>query len=150
MPFWLGALVLFVFAKDGNHDWSQFRGFLEGTFNRGELLILSTSLLAPAFSVALIEPKDGGAKPFPGKLWHATVVAILMIVCAALFAAQRANPDINLELLYKFSQYATYSSLFLFYLGALYNHNRGPNGPQQFRQDEREFAQQFIRHRERS
>lgn len=147
MPFWLGALILLVTATDGEHDWARYFAFLISTLDKGELLILSTSLLAPAFSVSLIDPKQGESTPFPGKLSHATVVAVLMVVCASLFAVQRVKAEVSSGLLFELSVYATGISLCLFYIATLYNHNRGPDALGKIRTDEENFSAQYERHR---
>lgn len=148
MPFWLGALVLLLTDSSATKDFGLYWQFLISTFNKGELLIFSTALLAPAFSAALIDPKAKDVLPFPGKLSHATIVAILMVICAALYSVQRINHDVDPELLFRLSVIASIISFCFFYLGSLYNHNRSPDASGEIRRDEGAFSDLYDTHRE--
>ncbi len=146
MPFWLGALVLLLTDSVTPKDFGLYWQLLISTFDKGELLIFSTALLAPAFSAALTDPKNLDAAPFPGKLSHATVVAILMVICAALYSVQRTNHNVDPDLLFRLSVTASIVSFFFFYLASLYTHNR-VNASDKIRQDEASFADLYDTHR---
>lgn len=140
--FWLTA-VLLRYRKDGPADWSD--AFYQ-TFMNGELFIFCVSLLGPIFYVALEEP-SWAKQQFPGKTWHATLVALLALLCAALFAATRVSNNMNLEDLVVLSIYLALAACGFRYITIVYNKLR--MSPIDRRQEStRDFTNRLKEHRE--
>lgn len=79
-PFWLGSIVIYAMDEAPNKNYLSV--FLS-TISQGELLIFSTSLLAPFFYMALHDPV--GSRAFPGRLIHALPVVVIMMLCTGFF-----------------------------------------------------------------
>lgn len=142
LPFALGALVLYVTSVDPSKDFFQF-GL--STFRNGELLVFTISMLAPILYLTLDDPDQ--ASSFPHKLPISTVVALVIVTCAALFALLKASAVKDFPFVFELSVGLTGLALAFRYLALVYHRYRLPTPSlDEFREQEVGFVQNFRNH----
>lgn len=143
MPFWLGGLVLYAIS----HETSKtYIAMLTSTLNKGELLIYSTSLLAPIFYTAFTN-EAGSARAFPSRYEHAVLVAMLIAICAAMFAILKTGILLDSNFIFTLSIGCTLVGLFLRYLAGVYHKMRNRDPGEEMRKQETDFVDELIEHR---
>lgn len=142
LPFALGALVLYVTTD------SQVKSFYEfgrATYQNGELLVFTISMLAPILYLTLHEPEQ--AESFPHKLPISTTVAIIVVTSAVLFALLKAQAVKDLSFVTDLSVILTVIALVFRYLALVYHRLRMPQvSERDLRSPQDEFVEQYRRH----
>ena len=115
------------------------------TISQGELLIFSTSLLAPFFYMALHDPI--GSRAFPGRLLHALPVVVIMMLCTGFFSLSRTKAWVDQDFVFEISIYLTLFSLVLIYLAMVYHKERQRNPGEIMRETQVRFSEDFAKHR---
>ena len=142
LPFALGTLVLYVTSDDPNK--SIFELSLH-TFQNGELLIFTISMLAPILYLTLHDPEQ--AEPFPHKLPISTVVALVIVTCASLFSLMKASSVKDLPFVISLSVILTIVALVFRYLAIVYHKVRLPQLTERdLREPQDVFVEKFRRH----
>ncbi|MDO8292602.1 MAG: hypothetical protein Q7T29_07035 [Gallionella sp.] len=142
LPFALGALVLYVTSASADKSFYEM-GL--NTFRNGELLVFTISMLAPILYLTLHDPEQ--AEPFPHKLPISTVVALIVVTCAALFALLKASAVKDLPFVFDFSIALTLLALAFRYLAIVYHKIRMPPlSERDLREPQDTFVKDFRRH----
>lgn len=144
LPFFLGALVVYVTSDAIDKNFYQF-GL--NTFRNGELLVFTISMLAPILYLTLHDPEQAG--PFPHKLPISTVVALIIVTCASLFAILKASAVKDFPFVFELSVTLTMIALGFRYLAIVYHRVRMPAITEtQLRENQDSFVENFRRHLE--
>ena len=142
LPFALGALVLYV--TSGATDKNFYQLGLD-TFRNGELLVFTISMLAPILYLTLHEPEQ--AETFPHKLPISTVVALIVVTCASLFALLKASAVKDLPFVFELSVTLTVIALVFRYLAIVYHKVRMPQITERdLRAPQQNFVEDYRRH----
>jgi hypothetical protein len=142
LPFALGSLVLYVTSDDPNKKLFELALH---TFQNGELLIFTISMLAPILYLTLHDPEQ--AEPFPHKLPISTVVALVIVTCASLFSLLKASSVKDLPFVFGLSIVLTIVALVFRYLAIVYHKVRLPQITERdLRQPQETFVEDFRRH----
>lgn len=142
LPFALGALVLYVTSEASNKSFYEF-GL--NTFRNGELLVFTISMLAPILYLTLHDPEQ--AEPFPHKLPISTVVALIIVTCASLFALLKASAVKDISFVFDLSIILTIVALIFRYLAIVYHKIRLPTlTERELRAPQENFVESFRRH----
>lgn len=142
LPFALGTLVLYVTASDPNKDIFELSLH---TFQNGELLIFTISMLAPILYLTLHDPEQ--AEPFPHKLPISTIVALVIVTCASLFSLLKASSVKDLPFVIGLSVVLTIVALVFRYLAIVYHKVRlPPLTERDLREPQDTFVENFRRH----
>jgi hypothetical protein len=142
LPFALGTLTLYV-ASDSNEKDLLELGL--STFRNGELLVFTISMLAPILYMTLYDPDRAG--PFPHKLPISTVVALIVVTCAALFALLKAHAVNDIKFVFNLSVILTLLALIFRYLALVYNRIRMYQITEtDFRSDQSSFISEYKAH----
>jgi len=142
LPFALGALVLYVTSESPTKNFFEFG---QATYQNGELLVFTISMLAPILYLTLHEPEQ--AESFPHKLPISTTVALLVVTCAALFALLKANAVKDIGFVLDLSVALTLVALVFRYLALIYHRLRMPQVTERdLRSPQDEFVEQYRRH----
>jgi len=146
LPFALGALVLYV--TSGATD-KNFYEFGLSTFRNGELLVFTISMLAPILYLTLHDPEQ--AEPFPHKLPISTVVALIIVTSASLFALLKAAAVKDFPFVFELSVTLTVIALVCRYLAIIYHKIRMPQMTEmELRAPQKTFVEDYRRHVEGS
>jgi len=137
-PIWLGAVV--IFCIQDNPDKNYWRILLNSLKN-GELIIYSTSLLAPVIYMALKE--RGAVRIFPSRLSSIIAVIILLLITTSIFSIQRGGYYYHSTTVFKFSSLIFIISILILYIAMVYNNSRLPDAGEEFQNQEKDFANQF-------
>lgn len=122
MPFWLGGLI--QYAVSGDPEATILKS-ITSTFKNGELLVFVISAVAPTLYFAL--NKFEGAKALPHALSFSTLVMVVIVLCAVMFALLKVQPSsLNREFVFLLSVILTIAGLFLRYLSLVYHRQRMP------------------------
>lgn len=142
LPFALGALVLYVTSDAFDKSFYEF-GL--NTFRNGELLVFTISMLAPILYLTLHDPEQ--ADPFPHKLPISTVVALIIVTCASLFALLKASAVKDVPFVFGLSIVLTVVALVFRYLAIVYHKVRMPSFTErELREPQETFVENFRRH----
>lgn len=142
LPFALGALVLYVTSDAA--DKSFYASGLN-TFRNGELLVFTISMLAPILYLTLHDPEQ--AEPFPHKLPISTVVALIIVTCASLFALLKASAVKDVPFVFVLSIVLTIVALAFRYLAIVYHKVRMPAlTERELRAPQETFVEDYRRH----
>lgn len=142
LPFALGALVLYVSSEAADKSFYEF-GL--NTFRNGELLVFTISMLAPILYLTLHDPEQ--AEPFPHKLPISTVVALIIVTCASLFALLKASAVKDVSFVFELSVALTVVALIFRYLAIVYHKVRLPALTERdLRDTQTQFVETYRRH----
>lgn len=142
LPFALGALVLYVTTDCLDKDFFEL-GL--NTFRNGELLVFTISMLAPILYLTLHDP-DRAAR-FPHKLPISTVVTLVIVTCAALFALLKASAVKDLPFVFDLSVGLTGLALIFRFLALIYHRYRLiPPTEIEMREPQVDFVNDFREH----
>lgn len=142
LPFALGTLVLYVTSDDPNKNFFELGLH---TFQNGELLIFTISMLAPILYLTLHDPEQ--AEPFPHKLPISTVVALVIVACASLFSLLKASSVKDFPFVFGLSIVLTIVALVFRYLAIVYHKVRLPQLTERdLREPQDTFVEDFRRH----
>lgn len=142
LPFALGTLVLYVTSNDPNKNIYELS---QHTFQNGELLIFTISMLAPILYLTLHDPEQ--AEPFPHKLPISTIVALVIVTCASLFSLLKASSVKDLPFVVELSVVLTIVALVFRYLAIVYHKVRlPPLTERDLRKPQDTFVENFRRH----
>lgn len=142
LPFALGTLVLYVVSDDPNKNFFEL-GLR--TFQNGELLIFTISMLAPILYLTLHDPEQ--AEPFPHKLPISTVVALVIVTCASLFSLLKASSVKDISFVFGLSIALTIVALIFRYLAIVYHKVRLPSLTERdLRKPQETFVENFRLH----
>lgn len=142
LPFALGALVLYVTSDLPSKNFFQL-GI--STFRNGELLVFTISMLAPILYLTLHDPEQ--AQPFPHKLPISTLVALVILTCAALFAVLKASAVKDLPFVFELSVGLTGLALvFRFFSIVYHRHRMPPLSETELRATQTNFIDDFRNH----
>lgn len=142
LPFALGTLVLYVTSDDPNKNFFELGVH---TFQNGELLIFTISMLAPILYLTLHDPEK--AEPFPHKLPISTVVALIIVACASLFSLLKASSVKDLPFVFGLSIALTIVALVFRYLAIVYHRVRLPQvTEEELRAPQKAFVDDYRRH----
>lgn len=122
---WLGAILGYGYIAVGEADKAALIPLFVKGISKGELFIISTSLLAPVLFSLWQDPK--GADPFPSKISIGIVSVILMFISSAFFGANMASPISNKSYMLCVSVVVFILAFILRYLSTLYHKNRIAN-----------------------
>jgi len=136
MPFWLGGLVLLIFATPPSAEelkganalffWiGMYWNSVVSTFAKGELLVFAISMLSPTLWLATYEPK--GAEKLPHRRPVSTLAVVIIIVGAVIFALLKKNDGINVSAVFWISVTLTIIAIVLRYLVFVYHGYRLPD-----------------------
>lgn len=143
LPFVLGALTLYVTTTPS--DERDYIALSISTFRNGELLVYTISMLTPILYLVLHDPEQ--AQKFPHKLPISTLVMLIAVTCAALFALTKAGVIRDGEFVFQFSVALTLVALFVRYLALIYHRLRMPDTSEiDLRAPEVSFIQQYRSH----
>lgn len=146
LPFALGALTLFVTTTNTDKSFIEF-GL--STFENGELLVFTISMLAPILFLTLHDPDQAG--PFPHKLPISTVVALIVVTSAALFALLKAKAVTDVPFVINLSVILTLLALVFRYLALVYHRLRMPPlNETDLRSNQASFVTNYRQHVEAS
>lgn len=146
LPFALGTLVLYVVSNDPNKNFSELGA---RTFQHGELLIFTISMLAPILYLTLHDPEQ--ADPFPHKLPISTMVALIIVTCASLFSLLKASSVKDVSFVSDLSMVLTIVALLFRYLAIVYHRIRLPQLTESdLRKPQDTFVEDFRRHVEKN
>ncbi len=121
LPFALGALALYVTSDATDKSFYELS---LNTFRNGELLVFTISMLAPILYLTLHDPEQ--ADPFPHKLPISTVVALIIVTSASLFALLKASAVKDFPFVFGLSIILTIVALVFRYLAIVYHRVRIP------------------------
>lgn len=142
LPFALGTLVMYVVSDDPN---KSFLTLTQNTFKNGELLVFTISMLAPILYLTLHDPES--ADPFPHKLPISTVVALVIVTCASLFALQKAAAVKDTSFVFTTSVILTLAALVFRFLAIVYHKIRMPQvNEETLRENQNSFIDDFRSH----
>ncbi len=142
LPFALGALTLYVTSEATDKSFYMLG---VSTFHNGELLVFTISMLAPILYLTLYDPDR--ADPFPHKLPISTLVALIMVACASLFALLKANAVKDIPFVFAFSVILTLLALAFRYLAIVYHRVRMPDvNERELRSPQNSFVNQYRKH----
>lgn len=142
LPFALGALVLYVTS---NATDKSFYDFGLDTFRNGELLVFTISMLAPILYLTLHDPDQ--AEPFAHKLPISTVVALIIVTSASLFALLKASAVKDFPFVFELSVALTVIALIFRYLAIIYHKIRMPQiTERELRAPQKTFVEDYRRH----
>lgn len=139
IPIWLGSFLVWITGEA-----SGLPGLgeaLRGSVENGELFIFSTTLLAPIFWIALIDPP--GARIFPSKVSHMLFIGVVNLVAAGVFGIQKSGRPLNTNAALTISFWLFLFSLLLLYLGTVYHNSRLPDAAKEFKDNENDFIDRF-------
>ncbi|MEM5461613.1 hypothetical protein VSR69_43650 [Paraburkholderia phytofirmans] len=138
MPFWLGAIILFVQEQNGV---KTFLDTFTGTFRNGELLVFTIGTVTPITYMTWFEdPK----RRFPHRLALGTVAVILIVLCASFFALQKGKVPTKSDYIYLTSLGFACVAIFLRYIAIVYNKTKYPHTTEQdLIQPAADFASEF-------
>ena len=134
LPIWGGALLNIAVVN------SNEIGFIEAINNlikNGELILYSTSILAPIFYLVLHEPQGG--RKYPERYFQGVVILFLLIISLLLFSAQRQTSENTY--VFNWSVLIFSVSVVFLYLATVFRNwmNDSPD----MRSDERSFVEQY-------
>lgn len=142
LPFALGTLVLYVTTDDPNKNFFELGLH---TFQNGELLIFTISMLAPILYLTLYDPDK--AEPFPHKLPISTAVALIIVACASLFSLLKASSVKDFPFVFSLSIVLTIIALVFRYLAIVYHRVRLPQvTEEELRAPQKAFVEDYRRH----
>lgn len=145
LPFALGALVMYVTSEDPN---KSFFLLSKNTFRNGELLVFTISMLAPILYLTLHDPES--ADPFPHKLPISTIVALIIVTSAALFALLKASAVKDVPFVFETSVVLTLVALVFRFLAIVYHKVRLPTvNEETLRANQNSFVDNFRTHIEK-
>lgn len=144
-PLWLASLM--VFGSGASLNMAAFWGALQDPISHGELYMYCTTLLAPIFWIALVEPR-GARREFPSRVSHMFLIAIIDLISAMCFGALISGRIMNhrFTLLMSISLFAF--SLALLYIGTVYHIHQVPMVRDSLTAQERQFSDELRRHRQ--
>jgi hypothetical protein len=142
MPIWLGTII--VYATGETTGYPGFKASFYGALAHGALFTYCTTLLAPIFWIALVDPP--GARVFPSKVSHMVVIAIIDAIAAVFYGLVVAGKRINEGFTFTLSTWVFFASLALLYLGTVYHASRMPDAASEFRKQEDEFKTAYREH----
>lgn len=146
LPFALGALVLYVTSSDPDKNFFQL-GL--NTFRNGELLVFTISMLAPILYLTLHDPDR--ADKFPHKLPISTVVTLVIVTCAALFAVLKASSVKDFPFVFELSIGLTGLALCFRYIALVYHRYRMHSPTEmEMRSQQMDFVNDFRHHIEKN
>lgn len=133
LPIWGGALYATATATNADYVHSVYQ-----LIKNGELVLYSTSILAPIFYLVINEPV--GDRQFPERWFQGIIVIILFAVLLILFSAYKTTN--GTPRLFHWSIYLYLISVLLLYFATVFRNwmNDGPD----IRQSEREFLDKFM------
>lgn len=141
-PFVLGVLTLYVTSEDSGRDYFLLA---KGTVSNGELLIYTISMLTPILYLVLHDPEQ--AASFPHKLPISTLVTVVAVTCAALFALMKAHAVKDPDFVLNLSIALTTFALVIRYLALVYHRLRMPDTSERdLRGDQDDFLKRFSLH----
>ena len=141
-PFVLGTLTLYVISVDPDKQLMQFA---VQTYSNGELLIFTISMLTPILYLVLHDPDQGDS--FPHKLPISTLVALIAVTCAALFALLKAEAIKDTQFVLNLSIALTLIALSIRYLSLVYHRLRMPETKERdLRSNQVNFVNKFSHH----
>jgi len=144
MPIWLATLI--VFGTGDRLDYAALEAGFYSTIAQGQLFMYCTTLLAPIFWIALVDPP--GARAFPSKVSHMVLIVIIDVIAAVFFSLLRAGKNVNVEFAFKLSTWTFLISSVLLYLGTVYHTSRLPDVPKEFKKQEDDFSTAYGEHRQ--
>src|SRR5579864_524725 len=146
ITFWLSATLIFFQTKEPTGGVIEtVTNSLWPTIRNGELLVFAVSLVGPIFYIAFEEPA-WAKREFPEKLWHASALFVLGVICAALFAAVKTGASFEMTRVIKASVWLMVFAAGLRYLATVYNKARA-RPEEEMRTQTDEFVKQFQQHR---
>ena len=141
-PLWLGGLVIFIVSTQ---DSLTLLAALKQTVDHGQLFMYCTSLLAPMFWVALVDPP--GARIFPSKIAHMVLIAVIELIASVCFGLTVAGNHLRQPFTFHLSVFIFTASLILLYLGTAYHSSRLPSPAEAFKRGEDDFSEAYEAHR---
>lgn len=138
IPIWGGALHNVALLS--SHD-SNFFESLNSLIGNGELILYSTSILAPIFYLVISDPV--GENHYPHRYSQGLIVIVLLVISLLLFSAQRTNP--NTDYIFKWSVVIFIISIVLLYLATVFR-NWASDG-NIFKEAEQDFTTQYRKRR---
>jgi len=125
MPFWLGAVILFVQEQNGA---KTFLDTFTGTFRNGELLVFTIGTVTPITYMTWFEdPK----RRFPHRLAIGTFAVFLIVLCASFFALQKGKVPTKSDYIYYTSLAFAAVAISLRYIAIVYNKTKYPHTSEQ-------------------
>ena len=142
-PIWLAALI--VYGRGTSLKFAAFGAALYGAVSNGELFMYCAALLAPVFWVALVDLP--GARPFPSKISHMVLIAVIDVLAALFFGLTSASVRLN-ELFTLWASTLMFTcSVLLLYLGTVYHVSRVGEATAEFKRQETDFTDAVREHR---
>ena len=141
-PLWLGSIVVYGLSAQGV---LTLHAAFDSTISHGELFMYGTTLLAPIFWVALVDPP--GARVFPSKIAHMLIIAVVDLIASVFFGLTIAGNHLRQPFVFYLSIVVFWTALILLYLGTVYHSSRLPEPSDVFKQQEDAFAADYTEHR---
>lgn len=134
MPIWGGAILNVALHPEKNIGF--FIAFNE-LIRNGELILYSTSILAPIFFLVLHEPE--GERSYPEKYFQGFIILLILIISVLLFSAHRQT--IENKYIFNWSVGIFIVSSFLLYLATVFKNwmNDSPD----MKSSERDFLEEY-------
>lgn len=143
-PFWFGGIVLLWLGANGSLGEA-----IISTMSNGELLLFSTTFLAPVFWIILQDPKGAGI--FQYRLRYTVAVLIIMTLCAGGFSIIKARELFHLQtdyqLLINSSFVLAAASLILRFFALAHHNQRLQNPSEAMKEDESDYVDSYSKHR---
>ena len=133
VPIWGGAIHSVATLPND----SDFLSSLHKLIMNGELLLYSTSILAPIFYLVFSEPD--GEKQYPDRYVQGLIIMILLIISLILFSAQRTNPDI--DYIFNWSIVIFFVSIIFLYIATVFRN--WVKDSTDFKNEERSFSADY-------
>ena len=144
-PLWLASFMLF--GSGPKLDIAAFLAALQEPVSHGELYMYCTTMLAPIFWIALVEPR-GARREFPSRVSHMFLIAIIDLISAMCFGAVISGRTMNEKFTLVMSAGLFLFSLALLYVGTVYHVHQVPIARDSFTAQEKEFSDELRRHRQ--
>lgn len=142
-PITLAALV--IFGTGTQMTYAAFGAALGSTIANGQLFMYCTTLLAPMFWIALVDPP--GARVFPSKVSHMLLIGIIDLIAAVFFGLNLAGKQVNPVFGFRLSIYMFSTSVALLYLGTVYHSSRMPDVLGEIKKQTNDFSSGYEQHR---
>lgn len=140
-PLFIGAASIMLNAdpKAGVNFFSALREVV----SNGELILYSSSILAPILYLVYREPE--GDRHFKERLFQGTIVTVILIACYIFYSLKFSNSVRNLALLVQLSYIIIVISFVLWYLATVFRNMM--HGDVNLKSSEYEFTDGYNDHR---
>jgi len=141
VPVFLASFV--VVLRSPQEAPSSFIDAYQIVVGRGELLLYSSTILAPIVYLVLHEPN--GKQRFNERLTQGVLVILMLLLCYCFYVLNYSGMVNNLEFLLKSSYWMLGVAIVLWYFATVFRNMMA--GEFDLREDESEFTKKMFEHR---